>query len=101
MLLLDENEANDDPLLQMPSAVDSSKQPQKKQQILSEIAEEDDVSTISESMKHSHPYGALASGSKRGKANSGLGTFGPNGKASTLSNNSELKTNSNQDDSFE
>ena len=49
-------------------------------------------------MKHSLPYGALASGSKRGKANSGLGTFGPNGKASSASNNSELRMNSNQDD---
>lgn len=58
---------------------------------MSEIAEEDDVSTISESLKHNHPYGALASGNKRGKANSGLGTFGPNGKESTHSINSDLK----------
>jgi len=42
-------------------------------------------------LKHSHPYGALASGNKRGKANSGLGTFGPNGKESTHSINSDLK----------
>jgi hypothetical protein len=97
MLLLDEN--NDDsidiPATTPETGGKAAKNKNQNQQILSEIAEEDDVSTISESLKHSHPYGALASGSKRGKASSGLGTFGPNGKESTYSNNSEIKMHSN------
>lgn len=95
MLLLDEH--NDDPLETMPVGLDRDPASKKKQQILSEIAEEDDVSSISETLKHSHPYGALAaSGTKRGKAGSGLGSFGPNGKASTQSTNSEFKAHSTQ-----
>jgi len=58
MLLLDEDQLSDRDL---PSSSDANgpnfRNGKKKEQLLSEIAEEDDISSISESMKN--PYGMV------------------------------------------
>jgi hypothetical protein len=71
MLLLDEDQIFDKDL---PSKKEGKTK--KQDQLLSEIAEEDDVSSISESIKN--PYG-LVSGNKK------TDSFGPGGKSSVTS----------------
>ena len=75
MLLLDEDQHQDKDI---PNGLGRSKKDPKgaKDQLLSEIAEEDDlVSSISESTKN--PYGAAKNGHQ--------GTFGPGGRSSVAS----------------
>ena len=88
MLLLDEDQLSDRDL---PSAGDAngpnSRNAKKKEQLLSEIAEEDDVSSISETMKN--PYGTAgqpANGARIG----GLGSGGKRSSVASVQSTSKL-----------
>lgn len=72
MLLLDENEDKD-----MPNPKEQ-RRGKPAEILLSEIAEEDDVSSVSESMKNPYGFQQRLSQSK-------IGSFGPGGKSSVTS----------------
>ena len=74
MLLLDEDQVFDKDLPKKDIM-----KGQKKDQLLSEIAEEDDVSSLSES-RNPYGLGSLNSGAKNGRS-----SFGPGGKSSVTS----------------